>query len=786
MNGSKLWADASLRQKVLAVAAIPFVPLILASMLVFTGAHRERIAREAVEHTFQVKAEIATVFTLLAEIETGARGYALSPHADTLQVLRGAAGRLPSHFTQLLALVADNPRQHEAVRRVMALNELRPIQELVDFDRDGGISLEPIVARSRATMRDIRTELARMLDHENELLGVRLDAARRAERDALIISITGVTAGIAGSLLAVVFLTRDMSRRLAALTARAASLGDGHRVTGATAEGDEIAQVQQALEDTSQLLREREQLIAAQMREVNAARAELSQFFDLSIDMLCIAGVDGRFRRVNPAWEGVLGWDAQTLVSQPFVDFVHPEDVERTIAETAALARGVDSVHFENRYRCKDGGYKWLSWKARADIELGVIYAAARDVTARRYSEQQLREAQEEAERANRAKSEFVSRMSHDMRTPLNAVLGFAQLLEAESLTVEQQESVQLISRGGRHLLSLIDEVLDIARIEAGQLSLSPEPVVLTEVVQHALELIAQLAATREITVALEQSRTRLIVQADRQRLNQLLLNLLSNAIKYNRRGGSVRVTFGEGSTPQRVRVLVTDTGFGIAPDKLKRLFTPFERLGAEATGIEGTGLGLAVSRGLAAAMGGELGVTSEVGHGSTFWLELAAATAEPSGDDVLPAAVAPVDRALSARVLYIEDNPSNVRLMQRILQRRSGVSLHSAPNGRIGLELAVTFAPDVIFLDLNLPDMHGREVLRELQLDERSRAVPVAVLSADATPSQTKALLADGAAAYLTKPLDVGKVLSTLDQLATRTTAPLAERIAEDQRASS
>jgi PAS domain S-box-containing protein len=758
------WREASLRSKVLAVASVPLLPLLAVTALVFAGAERERAAGDAVAHTLEVKAGIATLFALLAEVETGARGYALSPHPDTLQVVRDASSQLPKQFEQLLEAVADNEVQRASVRRLMRLDQERPIEALLNYAPGDGTPLEPIIAKSRSTMREIRTELANMVSHEDHLLARRMAAAHAEQRSARLISIGGFALALLGSVLAVVLLSQDMSRRLTRLAARAASLANGspgspHRG------GDEIARVEQSLERASELLAERQELIATQMREVDAARAELSQFFDLSLDLLCIADFDGRFRKVNRAWQPVLGWDLDALVSQPFVDLVHPDDVERTIAETAALGRGADTVGFENRYRCRDGTYRWLSWKATADMEARLIYGAARDVTARRAIEEHLQRAQEEAQRANRAKSDFVSRMSHDMRTPLNAVLGFAQLLESDTLTPEQRESVELISRGGRHLLNLIDEVLDIARIEAGQLSLSPEPVQLHEVVHQAVELIVQLAATREVTVHVEPPERALVVTADRQRLNQLLLNLLSNAIKYNRRGGLVRINF-SATTADRVRVIVSDTGFGIAPDKLARLFTPFERLGAEATGIEGTGLGLAVSRGLAAAMGGELGVTSEPGKGSSFWFELAVADAQPVREESSSAPVVGDRSDVAASVLYVEDNPSNVRLMQRILARRPGVSLHTAPSGRIGLELALTLCPDAIFLDLNLPDMHGRDVLRELRLDERLRHIPVAVLSADATPAQTRTLLSEGAAAYLTKPLDVAKVLATLAQL--------------------
>jgi PAS domain S-box-containing protein len=375
-----------------------------------------------------------------------------------------------------------------------------------------------------------------------------------------------------------------------------------------------------------------------------------------------------------------------------------------------------------------------------------------------------LRAAKEAAERANRAKSEFLSRMSHELRTPLNAILGFAQLLELEGLEPQQIERVDHILAGGRHLLGLIDEVLDIARIEAAELSLSLEPVDATEVVLEALALVGPLAAER--AVALERPPfVPVHVLADRQRLKQVVLNLLSNAIKYNRRGGSVRVECTPG-TMGRTTISVADTGRGIESSGLERLFEPFERLGAEATGVEGTGLGLALSRRLVEAMGGTIGAESIVGEGSTFRVELQGAEAPPERPGL--AVAEPSARAgapVAGTVLYIEDNVSNVRLLEAILALRPGVELIPAMQGRLGLELARKHRPDLVLLDLNLPDMSGDDVLRDLWADEATRGVPVVVLSADATRAQVRRLLGAGAREYLTKPFDIDRLLALVDE---------------------
>lgn len=490
---------------------------------------------------------------------------------------------------------------------------------------------------------------------------------------------------------------------------------------------------------------------------------ELALFFTLCQDMLCIASTDGYFRRLNPAWARILGWTDEELRATPYLDFVHPDDRETTVREAAAIAGGHVTVSFDNRYRCRDGSYKWLQWTSVLFKEDQQIYATARDVTALKTAEIALREAHDQAARATQAKNEFLSRMSHDLRTPLNAIMGFAQVLQLDPLTQEQTDSVAHVLRGGRHLLQMINEVLDIARIESGRLSVSLEPVALAEVVREAVALIGPLAEQRRITVAVADPGE-IAVVADRQRLTQILLNLLANAVKYNRHGGHVSVSTRRDG-PTRVSLAITDTGAGIPADKLALLFTPFERLGAEQSEVEGTGLGLALSKGLAEAMHGTITAESVVDEGTTFRLVLPnsqAAAVRPT--EAQPAASAAVDTV--GVVLYIEDNASNLRLMERLLARRPGVELLHAPNGRTGLSVVRDRRPDLVLLDLHLPDLRGEEVLRQIWENPNTRQIPVAVLSADATPAQKRLLLAAGAIAYLTKPFDIGEILRQVDRI--------------------
>ena len=377
----------------------------------------------------------------------------------------------------------------------------------------------------------------------------------------------------------------------------------------------------------------------------------------------------------------------------------------------------------------------------------------------------ELAAAREEADRANRAKSEFLSRMSHELRTPMNAVLGFAQLLEIEDPRADQRESIRHILSGGRHLLDLINEVLDITRIETGHLSLSIEAVPVASLLGHACDLIAPLAAQRSIAIRQSPCPAGLCVSADRQRLSQILLNLLSNAVKYNRPQGTITIDVRAGSAG-RCRIAVTDTGAGIPPAKLDLLFQPFQRLGAEQTSVEGTGLGLMLSSALAGLMGGRIGVESVVDQGSSFWVELEVATADMKEAPADSPGAQPMDvRPAQGTVLYIEDNVANVRLMERVVRQRPGVRLVHALEGSEGLSALQAGGVDLVFLDMHLPDMTGDDVIRRIWEDPRTRTVPIVVLTADANPAVIRRVRAEGAVDCLTKPLNIARVLATIDE---------------------
>jgi signal transduction histidine kinase/ActR/RegA family two-component response regulator len=394
-------------------------------------------------------------------------------------------------------------------------------------------------------------------------------------------------------------------------------------------------------------------------------------------------------------------------------------------------------------------------------------FASQADLAFARNELLESREADREAaDRANQAKSHFLSRMSHELRTPMNAVLGFAQLLELDEQTPDQREATEQILKAGKHLLQLIDEVLDIARIEEGRLRLSLEPVDAIEAAGDAVQLLRPQADREGIRLWLEtppDDAARPFVVADRQRLKQVLLNLISNGIKYNREHGTVRVAVELVDGAGRIRIDVADSGRGIPQDRIESLFTPFDRLGVEDSGIEGTGLGLALTKPLVEAMGGTISVTSELGEGSTFSIELAVAEVSEIDDDGRPEHD-PSPPAVR-KVLYVEDNLSNLSLMERVLARRPGLELLSAMQGSMGVTLARDHGPVLVLLDLNLPDMPGSEVLGRLRADPRTAEIPVVVISADTTAGQRSRILAAGAQGFLTKPFDLDELLELVDR---------------------
>ncbi len=481
-----------------------------------------------------------------------------------------------------------------------------------------------------------------------------------------------------------------------------------------------------------------------------------------------IRHADGRITMpfVSEGCRLICGLEPAQLYADPTLlnESIHPEDRPGASAAVKASTATLSPHHWEGRLRLPDGDIRWVIVRSRPERQPnGDLYrdGVVLDVTELKHAQEAMRAAKDEAERANRAKSEFLSRMSHELRTPLNAILGFGQLLSLESMTPAQTSSVEQILKGGRHLLDLINEVLDIARIEAGNMEFHLEPVDVQEALLAAADFVRPLAKQHGVRLLLRPpGATPFLVRADRGRLDQMLFNLLSNGVKYNRKGGRLRLVCRRPNA-RTVRVIVADTGPGLGPDEIARLFTPFQRLNAAERGIAGTGIGLTISRSLAEAMGGQINVVSKPGKGSAFYIDLPAAGAPALVADTVPP---PGDAPPARTILHIDDQNANLSLVERVLDHRPDLRLLTATDARTGLALAREHLPDLILLDLHLPDLPGDETVRRLYTEPRTRSIPVVVLSADATPAQITRLRSLGVREYLVKPFKVQALLEAID----------------------
>ena len=497
-----------------------------------------------------------------------------------------------------------------------------------------------------------------------------------------------------------------------------------------------------------------------------------------NIDALITTDPSGIITDGNKQMEALTGCTRDELIGAPFKNYF--TDPERAEAAIKLVLSEKKVTNYELTARARDGKKTVVSYNASTfydrDRTLQGVFAAARDVTERKSFELALQESNVEmesaksaAEKANLAKSDFLSAMSHELRSPLNAILGFAQLMESASPlpTDSQKESIAQILQAGWHLLKLINEILDLAVIESGKVSLSLEPVSLCEVLSECQAMMDAQAIQYGIRMTFPIMDKPIFVWADQTRLKQIIINLLSNAIKYNKSKGSVVVVC-EASEPDRIRIIVKDTGEGLVPDKIAQLFQPFNRLGQEASGVAGTGIGLVVTKQLVELMEGVIGVESGVGTGSQFWVELRSTAAPDLRVEQNKQSVAyqpPVPSNLSkSSLLYIEDNPANMKLVEQLIELRSDIKLLTAVNGTTGIELARTLLPDMILMDINLPGISGIEALKILREDPRTAHIPVVALSANAMLRDIDLGLEVGFFRYLTKPIRVKEFMETLD----------------------
>jgi PAS domain S-box-containing protein len=523
-------------------------------------------------------------------------------------------------------------------------------------------------------------------------------------------------------------------------------------------------------------------------KQVEAEQKKLDQRFrdqqfytrsliESNIDALMTTDPSGIITDVNKQMEALTGCTRDELIGAPFKNcFTDPEQAEASIKQVLSQKK---VANYELTVRARDGKQTVVSYNASTfydrDRTLQGVFAAARDVTDRKRLDQVLQEknvelesAKSVAERANRAKSDFLSGMSHELRSPLNAILGFAQLMESDSPPPppSQKENITQILQAGWHLLKLINEILDLAKIESGKVPMSTEPVSLADVMRDCQAIMESQAQQRGIHITFPQVDSTWFVHADQTRVKQVLINLVSNAIKYNCEQGAVEVKC-TASTPERIRVSIKDTGAGLSPEEVAQLFQPFNRLRQETGDEEGTGIGLVVAKQLVELMGGEIGVESSVGTGSVFWFELDTVDAPHLAAEVV-AAASPIEpqvpKGLPLRtLLYAEDNPANLKLVEQLIARRPDLRLLTAVNGRLGIEAALASRQEMILMDINLPDINGFEALKILRETPATAHIPVVALSANAMPSDIERGLKAGFFRYLTKPI---KIIEFMDML--------------------
>ncbi len=498
-----------------------------------------------------------------------------------------------------------------------------------------------------------------------------------------------------------------------------------------------------------------------------------------NIDALMTTDPRGIITDVNKQMEALTACTRDELIGAPFKNyFTDPERAETGIQLVLKEKKVTD---YELTAHARNGKETVVSFNATTfydrDRKLQGVFAAARDVTERNRLDKALLEKNVElesakllAEKASLAKSDFLSSMSHELRSPLNAILGFAQLMESESPPPSpfQKQSIDQILQAGWHLLKLIDEILDLAKVESGQVPLSLEPVALAEVMLECQSMLEPQAQEREIQLIFPNSDIPDFVRADRTRLKQVLINLLSNAVKYNTEHGKVEVKCTESTTPGRIRVSIKDTGAGLSAEQLAQLFQSFNRLGQENGGVEGTGIGLVMAKRLVELMGGVMGVESAVGVGSVFWFELLSVR-EPRLSEAGNAAVSSqlhVPHGVRLyTLLYVEDIPANLKLVEQIIVRQPNLRLLTAVNGNNGIAIARGSQPDVILLDINLPDISGLEVLKILLADPATAHIPIMALTANAMPRDIKKGLQAGFFRYITKPLKINEFMDALNK---------------------
>jgi len=724
-------------------------------------------AERANSHTIISKAGV--MLSEMIDAETGQRGYLLTGDMAYLEPYFSVRNNLNSHLRELHQLTTNVEAQKylDAVAPLLDAKMAELIQSIELRRNNDAIGALVIVTngRGKLLMDSIRTEMQGYIAIENKLLREN-DALFQSKMRFLLYTI--VSASMSALLFVFVFIYLIYQR------------------------------TQQRFKDLAHLGTQKLLAIQEQtnknLQQVNDALVVSEEKLAVTLssigDAVIATDAAGRVTFLNPQAEQFTGWKLSEASDRPIDEIFHiiskKTRQQATIPVADALEHGtIQGLANHTILIARDGSELDIadSCAPIRDREGKVVGAVLvfRNVSGEYAAQQALQEtnvalenARAMAEKANLAKSDFLSSMSHELRSPLNAILGFAQLLNSDlpPPTPSQKASIEQILRAGWYLLELINEILDLAVIESGKVSLSAEPVSLADVMFECQEMMDPQAHKSGIKLTFPQLADFYFVHADRVRLKQILINLVSNAIKYNRPGGSVDVCCVQ-VEPGRTRISVKDSGAGLSPEKLVQLFQPFNRLGKEGGSVEGTGIGLVMSRRLVELMGGVMGVDSAVGVGSVFWFELSSASA--------PKLVFPITEFNSSgkikvqsstkfyTLLYIEDNPANLKLVQELIARRPDMRLLTAIDAELGIELARNHQPEMILMDINLPGISGIHALRILHNDPLTAHIPVLAISANAMPSDIRKGLEAGFCSYLTKPINVDEFMEALDEVLIR-----------------